>query len=50
MQFIKPDVNIDFIGKKKVAFALSLAMIIISIGSLIIRGGPNWASIFRAAP
>ena len=47
MQFIKPDVNIDFIGKKKVAFALSLVMIIISIGSLIMRGGPKLGIDFQ---
>lgn len=47
MQFIKPDVNIDFIGKKNVAFAISLALIIISIGSLILHGGPRLGIDFQ---
>ena len=41
MQFIKPGINIDFIGKRKIAFVLSLAMVIVTIFLLIWRGGPN---------
>ncbi len=41
MQFIKPGINIDFIGKRRIAFALSLAMVILTISLLIWRGGPN---------
>ena len=41
MQFIKPGVNIDFIGRRKAAFVLSIAMIIITIFLLVWRGGPN---------
>jgi len=41
MEFIKPGINIDFIGKRKIAFVLSLAMVIITIFLLIWRGGPN---------
>ena len=41
MQFIKPGINIDFIGKRKIAFTLSLAMILITIFLLLWRGGPN---------
>ncbi|MGD8229531.1 MAG: protein translocase subunit SecF [Desulfobacteraceae bacterium] len=41
MQFIKPGININFIGKRKNAFVLSLAMIIVTIFLLIWRGGPN---------
>ncbi len=41
MQFIKPGINIDFIGKRKTAFSLSLAMVIITIFLLVWRGGPN---------
>jgi preprotein translocase subunit SecF len=46
MQFIKPDINIDFVGKSKIAFSLSLAMIIISIASLVIHGGPKYGIDF----
>ncbi len=46
MQFIKPDVNIDFIGKRKIAFIISSVMILISIASLIIHGGPRYGVDF----
>ena len=41
MRFIKPDTNIDFISKKKIAFCLSIACIAISFLSLIIHKGPR---------
>jgi preprotein translocase subunit SecF len=41
MRFIKPDINIDFIGRKKIAFFLSIACIAISVLSLIIHKGPR---------
>ena len=47
MQFIKPDVNIDFIGKRYLAFGLSGAMILISIISLILHGGPKLGVDFQ---
>jgi preprotein translocase subunit SecF len=46
MQFIKPGINIDFIGKRKIAFVLSLVMILISIGSLVINRGPRYGIDF----
>ncbi len=46
MQFIKPDINIDFIGKRKIAFGLSIAMILISIISLILHKGPRYGIDF----
>ena len=39
MRFIKPDINIDFIGKKKIAFFLSVAFVAVSLLSLIFHGG-----------
>jgi preprotein translocase subunit SecF len=41
MQFIKDDVNINFIGNRKKAYTFSLSLIIISILLLLYRGGPN---------
>ena len=41
MRFIKPDTKINFIGKKKIAFSLSFACIVISILSLILHNGPK---------
>ncbi len=46
MQIIKPGINIDFIGKRKIAFALSAVLILISIGSLIINKGPKYGVDF----
>jgi preprotein translocase subunit SecF len=47
MQFIKPDVNINFIGNRKVAFVFSIIMLAISIGSLILHGGPKLGIDFQ---
>jgi len=41
MRFIKPDINIDFISRKKIAFFLSVAFIAVSFLSLIIHKGPK---------
>jgi preprotein translocase subunit SecF len=46
MQFIKSDINIDFIGRRKIAFGISIAMILISLISLIIHGGPRYGIDF----
>ena len=46
MQFIKPDININFISKRKIAFSISLAMIIVSITSLLIHKGPRYGIDF----
>jgi len=46
MQFIKPNINIDFIGRKKAAFIFSAAIIVLSIGSLIFHGGPKYGIDF----
>jgi len=46
MQFIKPDINLDFVGKRKIAFIVSLAMILISISSLVIHKGPKYGIDF----
>ncbi len=46
MQFIKPDININFIGKRKIAFFISLAMLLVTIFSLIIHKGPRYGIDF----
>jgi preprotein translocase subunit SecF len=46
MEFIKPDININFVGKRKIAFSISLAMILISIASLVIHKGPRYGIDF----
>ncbi|MBL6993795.1 protein translocase subunit SecF [Desulfobacula sp.] len=46
MQLIKSDINIDFIGKNNIAYALSIILILLSIGSLIVHKGPNYGIDF----
>lgn len=46
MQLIKPDVNIDFVGKRKLAFVVSIALIVIGLVSLAVKGGPNYGIDF----
>ena len=46
MQFIKPDININFVSKRKIAFFISLVMILVSIASLFIHKGPRYGIDF----
>ncbi|WP_321531907.1 protein translocase subunit SecF [uncultured Desulfuromonas sp.] len=46
MQLIKPDINVDFVGKRNMAFVLSIVLILVGIGSLIVKGGPNYGVDF----
>ena len=46
MQLIKPDTNIDFVGKRKIALFLSIALILVGLASLVIKGGPNYGIDF----
>ena len=46
MQFIKPGININFVGQRKIAFCLSLVAIFIGIGSLIMHKGPRYGIDF----
>ena len=46
MQIIKPDININFISKRKIAFSISLAMLLVSIASLLIHKGPKYGIDF----
>jgi preprotein translocase subunit SecF len=45
-QIVKPGINIDFIRLRKVAFVFSAALIFGGIGSLVVRGGPNYGIDF----
>jgi preprotein translocase subunit SecF len=46
MQFIKPDLNIDFLKRKKFAFIFSLMLIFITIVSLVAHKGPRYGIDF----
>jgi len=41
MELIKPGTNINFVGKMKIAFMISLGVIAIGIASLVVHGGLN---------
>jgi len=38
MEFIKKDINIDFLGVRRIAVILSVLMVLTSVGSLIVKG------------
>ncbi len=46
MRFIKPDINIDFTGKRKIAYFISGCLILLSILSVIVHGGPRYGIDF----
>jgi preprotein translocase subunit SecF len=46
MELIKPNTNIDFVGKRVVAISLSLILILAGIVSLVIKGGPAYGIDF----
>jgi preprotein translocase subunit SecF len=46
MEFIKPGINLNIIGKRYVALAFSAILILVSLGSLIIHRGPNYGIDF----
>ncbi|MEH0021050.1 MAG: protein translocase subunit SecF [Desulfobacter sp.] len=46
MQFIKSDINIDFLGKRKIGFFLSAVLILAGLFSLVVHNGPNYGIDF----
>lgn len=46
MQIIKNDINIDFIGKRKLAMIISAVFILLGLVSLVVNGGPNYGIDF----
>ncbi len=46
MQLIKPDINIDFMGKRNLLMMLSAALLVLSLIPLLIQGGPNYGIDF----
>ncbi len=46
MELIKPDVNINFVGNRTKAFIVSGLLILMTIVSLVIHGGPNYGIDF----
>ncbi|PLX43457.1 MAG: protein translocase subunit SecF [Deltaproteobacteria bacterium] len=46
MEIIRPGTAIDFIGKRKIAAVISVAIILIGIASLVVKGGPRYGIDF----
>jgi len=46
MEFIKPNIHINFIGRRKIAFIISGALIALTFVLLLARGGPNYGVDF----
>ncbi len=46
MELIPPGTNIDFVGKRKLFFGVSLALILVGLVSLVVRGGPRYGIDF----
>ena len=46
LTLIKPDINIDFIGKRRIAFGISILIILLGLGSLLLKGGPKYGIDF----
>lgn len=46
MQFIKPDIDLDIIGKRRIAYAISAVLLLLTLISLIVQGGPNYGIDF----
>ncbi|PNU20752.1 protein translocase subunit SecF [Geothermobacter hydrogeniphilus] len=46
MQLIKPDVNFEFVGRRKLAIGFSVILILIGLVSLVVKGGPNYGIDF----
>ena len=46
MEIFKPDINFDFVGKRKLAIGISLVLLAIGIVSLVVKGGPVYGIDF----
>ncbi|HNR14371.1 MAG TPA: protein translocase subunit SecF [Thermodesulfobacteriota bacterium] len=46
MELFRKKTNIDFVGKKKYAFTFSALLILITIASLVVHGGPRYGIDF----
>jgi preprotein translocase subunit SecF len=46
LRFISNDININFIGARRIAFAVSVILILLGVGSLLFKGGPRYGIDF----
>lgn len=45
-QIIKPNTNFDFIGVRRIAYIVSMAILLAGLGSLLVKGGPQYGIDF----
>ncbi|MFH2011189.1 MAG: protein translocase subunit SecF [Pseudomonadota bacterium] len=46
IRIVKPGINIDFVGRRRIAFVFSTVLILVSILSMILKGGLNFGIDF----
>jgi len=46
LQLIHPDVNINFVGRRKISYVVSLTLILVCMVALLIKGGPRYGIDF----
>ena len=46
MELVRPDINLDFVGRRKLAYLVSGLLILMTVLILVVRGGPNYGIDF----
>lgn len=46
LEFIKPNINFNFLGYRRYAYILSLVLVLAGIASLVVKGGPRYGVDF----
>lgn len=46
MEFIKPDINLDFVGWRRWAITGSVVLLLLGVASLVMKGGPRYGIDF----
>ncbi len=46
MELIRPDINLNFVGRRSLAMGFSILIILIGLTSLVVKGGPNYGIDF----
>ena len=46
LQLIRGDLNIDFVGLRKISYIISLTLILVGVAALVIKGGPRYGIDF----
>ncbi|MFH0810911.1 MAG: protein translocase subunit SecF [Pseudomonadota bacterium] len=46
LQIVRPDININFVGVRRIAYVISALITMVGLASLIIKGGPNYGIDF----